>query len=94
MAFSFSAVTANGVAYCCVDAGWFNWPWPDTEGVLVDGDLSDIVRCIGPPDGRGDEVRCVGVAPGFGLEDGVAIALRYVVPIGETWVDIMVGNYQ
>lgn len=25
------------------------------------------------PDGRGDDVKCVGVAPGFGLEDGVAM---------------------
>lgn len=62
-----------GVAYCWVGACWFRWPCPEADGVLVDGDFRDIVRFIGPPGGRGDEVRCVGVAPGFGLEDGVAM---------------------
>lgn len=53
--------------------GWLPCPWPDTEGVLADGDLCDVARAIGPPEGRGDEVRYVGVAPVVCLGVGVAM---------------------
>jgi len=35
---------------------------------------------MGTPAGRGDDVKCVGVAPGFGLEDGVAIVVLGSLP--------------
>lgn len=39
----------------------------------MEGDLCDRGRAMAPAEGCGDEVRYVGVAPGLGLEEGVAI---------------------